>query len=537
MRELPLNIEFEKGLRPDFRNARNSGYLTECFNGKITKHGLVPYEPISIPFSQLTLNSNAIEVNWPFPQLLKGSSKTILADKNRIFLVDEDSWDLWLLSNYFTALTPANSSSIAIGNQWQFTEFWDTWMLSNGINTVFHYGKHLMKNETDKMYIGSAPRVQAGCAFKGRAWMAGFDANFFWTSAWDSLISTFANTTQNQASNIAITESFKGLGENFVWWSSIGGGDMFLLFIALTELQQGYSDGGFSATDPYVLDKIKQNTFGSMPMKWAGKIRQIKPLGEGVMVYGDGGVSALVPKGDKVGLVEFTQLSAGVSNTGAVGGNEEEHLFVDNKGYLWHIDKSFKPTELGYKEFMFPMLGRDIVITYNPSEDGEFYICDDKRAYILTKSGLTEHGQQVTSIISTQGRTYGLGDHADAMADMEFRLATDTIGQRNQTGLKHIQWVDIMHEVPEFPPSGNEAAKLMASVDFKFEAGKPFVRGTPVEVNDMGQAYVGVSGKDFRFRLSSTDYRDVNIDTIRARYQVEDRRFVRGASVSQGDKF
>ncbi len=542
MRELPLNITFDKGLRPDFRSARNSDFLLDCFNAKITPYGLVPYEPVELPFSQLTLNANQIVLGWPFPQLFKGSSKMLIADRNRIFLVNENDWSVFRLTNFFSALTPTSVvTNITIGNQWQFCEFWDTWMLTNGVNTIFHYNKHLMRvlspdNPADRMYIGTKPRTQACCAYRGRAWFGGFDPNFFWSAKWTSLVTTFANTTANLATDLAILDSFQGLDENFVWWSSIGGGDMFMLFVALTELEEGFTAGGYDSANSYIIEKMKENTFGCQPMKWKGKVRQMKPLGAGVMVYGDGGVSALIPTDSRMSTKEFTQLASGVSNTGAVGGNEEEHLFVNNDGYLWHVDKEFKVTELGYREYMQSMLGRDIIISYNPQQGGEFYICDGKKSFILTKSGLTEHGQHVTSIINTQGRVYGLGLHKEAM-NKEFRLKTDTIGQRQQSGVKHITWMDIVHEMPEFPAAGGTSqSSLKASIDFKYKTGVAFTETDKIELNDEGQAYMGISGKDFRLRLTGTDYRDVNIDSIRARYHVEDRRFVRGPSVNQGDK-
>lgn len=536
MREFPLTIPLDKGLRPDFRTGRNNEFLFECFNGKVNKFGLQPYDPIEIPFAASTLGAFAIDFEWPWPQLFKGSVYTILATDKFIFLVNEDDWSLFDLNDLRQALSPTLQATVTRGNRWKFADFGETWFLHNGMNTVFHSGKHIVDGSADVVYVGKTPRVQAGCAFKGRNYMGGFDSDKFWQAA---IKTFFKGLADKKTTGLATT--LQNLGPNHVWWSSASGGDMTFLFHVIADAHSSIvTSSTYSSTQSFWIDKIRENTWGFRRMPWKGRVWDMMPLGDVVMVYGEGGVTALVPDAEGVvGMKKFPMLNMGCYPE-AVGGNEDEHLFMANDRSLWYIDANLKPSRLGYKEYMQSFVGTTVAITHDSSESdpdrgnrGEFYICDGNKAFILTGSGLTEHSQQITSLINTQGKVYGMGQSADGMADKTFTLRSDTVDM-GWSDLKRVQFIEMLGETPVFGKSEEAVPTLQAFVDFSYSRRQAFSTSDLVTMNDEGVAHIGVSAKQFRIGVKAGDFRDVNIDRLVARYQVEGKRYIRGPNAAEG---
>ena len=328
----------------------------------------------------------------------------------------------------------------------------------------------------------------------------------------------------NTSSQIRTT--LDNLGKNFVWWSTIGGGDVFSLFYNSTDAEQGFITSKFStdAERPWIFELMKRNEQGSMPMPWQGKVRHMKPLGKYVMVYGDGGVSALYPQATKVGLIELQQFKQGISNTGAVGGDENEQVFLDGSGVLWHIDRELSIEKLDYREFMEGLLRTDVIISYS-SRERRFYICNGFKAFTLTKEGgLTEHSQQVTSVIESDGADLGMGEDDSAMSD-PWEIVTDTIDFQER-GNKTLSFIEIASEVPRDTTSINP--RLQVGCDFRYQGRHDFTASRNIPVNHFGQARMGITAPDLRVRVLGDNFRDFNLDDITVKIQMSDKRFTRG---------
>ncbi len=531
---VPLTEYLRTGLRPRKRNVRehvkrgsvrNKPGLVRAFNVQVGEDGLEPYRPITIPFTQAVLSGGQVELDWPFPQLMKGKSKTFLAMKKGIYLVNPADYSLWPLDTTFRAENTGQSGRMIIGNQWQLMDFHDTWALHNGITTIFHSGESTLRPVTDKIYTSDAVRVQAGCAFRGRSWMGGFDTSYFYQDDWKTFIDGFADDSSPNI-NTALTD----LGENFVWWSTIGGGDAFSLFYASTRAERGFMQSDFNSLDsrPWIFDLMRRNEQGSMPMPWQGKVRAMKPLGRYVIVYGDGGVSALDPTDTRVGLIELQQLKQGISNTGAVGGDENEQVFLDGSGVLWYIDRDLSVEKLDFRDYMEGLLGTDVIISYS-SRERRFYICNGIKAFTLTKEGgLTEHSQQITSLIESDGADLGMGFDESAMTDVG-EFITDTLNFQ-EVGNKTLSFIEVASEIPKDTTVPNPC--ITAGCEYRHENRDAFIQSRLVPLNHFGQARIGITAADFRIRVKFDNFRDFNIDDITVKIQMSDKRFTRGRRVT-----
>lgn len=507
-----------KGLRPDFRSNRRKGFLEEAYNVKVNKEGLVPYIPVIMPFSQGTLEAHNISFNWPQPQLYKGYKETFLLDRTRIFKVFPDyTLSEYEVYDYYDQSSPGN---ILPGNQWQVVDLHDAYFFHNGTSSVFHTGRERMLGEGEKMFVVNAVRIQAGCYFRGRTWIGGFDDSFYWTPDWE----TFWNDWSTRLPS-SISYNIKDLSPNFVWWSTIGGGDTLFIF------DQGLGESGnisstYGSSEPIIFDYLLRNECGWMPMPWQGRVLTMKPLGDGVMVYGEGGCTLLLPQQGIVGSNNFEELSDGLHNAGAVGGDDREHVFMDNTGCLWYINRSYEVVRLGYREYMNDMVGNEVIISFDKNER-EWYISDGYKAFIYTKGGLTEHSQIVTSVINSDGGVLGFCMDESAM-DKSMKVKTGVV-DFGGTGIKTLESVHVHGETTDV-----YAGNMKAFAEVRYEQRGGFEKGDDVEVSDEGFARLDMSANDFKVGIKSDDFRYSKIEDLILNYKLSDRRFRRNLSPTVG---
>ena len=518
MREFSFRLEkeLELGLRRDERAKKNHIGLLECMGLKpISGIGLVPYEPITCPFSSATLAAAGITIAFPFPQLFRGTVITLLCTSNKVFEVDETDWTLTQLTTY-DAYDEATVKSITAGGVWHFMDFGTTWFLFNGKCSVFKTNRRGLFKVVDKVFVQSTMTVQTGCAHRGRAITAGFSDNFWsddWRGYWDNKMLDLP---------IRFADSID-MNSNVVMWSTIGGGDLlFWLFFDYAMAGVLDLDDAHSITvKQFLMDTLKRNEWGFMPMPWQGTVYCVKSLGNNVAVYGTGGIDVLIQVPEPFPTFGLRHISSvQVADRGAVGGDENVHIFLDNSGMLWSLDASLKLTQLGYQEFLSPMVGDDILITHNP-QDNEFSISNDSNCYILTSAGLSECNQLIISQCYNNGNLVGIYD--DSIADIEGRIVTDEFDM----GLRAIKQIMAI----ELGFSGD--TPLSVGVYSKFnKAGSYMLSGYKV-ANMEGVVYPIASGVDFKLAIKGEDYTKSNLSYIVVRYKLGDKRSIRGYYASQ----
>ena len=501
--------ELTTGLNPDASSYRRSVGLETATNVEATPYGLESAQLITDPFA------GAKTDDWPWPQLIHGREITLLAFKDTIHLVNESTWTSALIS--LVELDGSTAETLTADGQWHFADAGDSWYLFNGIDTVFRTGILKFDDFTTESltFAQSAITIKTGCVHRGRVITAGFD---YADGLGEQLSAMLVDWEGDLPKWNEVTS--EGIGPNFVAWSSIGGADFPLWFMAPSG--SAYAEDLRLNTDS-VLDRTMQNEMGFMPMMFQGAILKVLPLDKHVIIYGEEGIAALT-------LVEGqyayrTILPFGIESRGAAGGDDSGHMFMSDKGQLWLIRPDLSLTRLDYSDHLTGLLTNDPIVTLD-SREKKFYIGVENEGYVLTKVGdsraLTEHRQQLTSLVDLQGDSLGLfTDNATATALVvtgPFDLGLRTIKTINSVGL-----------------ALDSNVVVEVALDYRYDKGAAFVRSAFVPVNPEGNAHLRISAVDFRVVIRCADYTDFLLDNIDVRWHSVDKRVIRGPIAATPD--
>lgn len=516
MREysIPLSDIFRAGLRKETTVPRNSQILTQCKYMKPYVNGLISAAGVSDPFGSTQFDT------WPFPQLIRGMDVTLLAGSTTLELVDESDWSLTSIDilNYSDEYS---SDSIISGGVWHFIDLQTVWILLNGECMVFKPGFPVPWSETTNVFTQSDISIKTGCEFMGRVLLGGFDPDNFTTVDWNSIKSYWSEKLP-----YAIDDILAIGGTNYIWWSTIGGGDVFQMLYpdkSITGLI--LEDESATIEDPLFMDTLKRNERGLMPMPWKGTVLNTKPLGKGAMVYGDNGMAYVFPAVDPISTVGVKKvMSVGIADRGAVGGDDQLHLIVDTEGALWFVDEGLKPTRLGYVEYFSPMLGGNIVITYDRQRKWFYiggYINAVYYSYVLTEQGLGECNQIVTSGMAIDSAFVGI---YDTQGDTISYIVSDVIDFGNRD-IKTITTVEIVMEV-------DEDTNVYIAVDSRMNSSSAWVRSTFKRFNPAGWMRVEQAGIEFRIVVKASTHIDTRLDSMSIHYQQTSNKTIRGIGVN-----
>lgn len=505
-----MDKEFRLGLRADYRNKRNTGYLVQAMNAKPTRFGLVTVELLSMPLTSVT-------VNFPFPHLLRGQYKTLLCDDDTIYEVNETTWAATALTTY-DAYNTDNIKAITANGIWHMVDFPNFYMLFNGTSTVFYSrGLSKMTTKADAALILNDPTISTGCAFRGRAILGGFTSEGFWNSAWTQYWADHLDTLM--PSDITMRQHIQS---NMVWWSSVGGGDVIPLFypdMAATGFIDTASGDTHSNTRPLFLEYWNRNESGFGVMPFQGSVLVIKPLHKSVIVYGTDGIAVMNPHSTPATTFGIDGiLGIGIPSRNAVGGDLDNHVFADVNGNIWSLGADLRPKRLGYKEFFKNMVNSDFMISINPDED-DVYICSQGKSYVMTNYGLGQATQVVTSIISTPSGIKAIGTLS---GEYVFYPVTDWFDM----GIAALKTVTSL-EIGGVVPYGN----MQIAVEFISTLDAKTYMSDWVPVSPDAFARPKATGLAFRVHLKCNPATQVNIDYITIRWQVVDKRTIRGAYV------
>ena len=94
-----------------------------------------------------------------------------------------------------------------------------SYMLFNGSCTVLYMPK---SSYGDKVLVDDTVNVDCGTYHRARVVMGALGTNDFYLTAWESYYETLA---EEEISGSEYADDITA-GSNFVWWSSIGGGDV-----------------------------------------------------------------------------------------------------------------------------------------------------------------------------------------------------------------------------------------------------------------------------------------------------------------------
>ncbi len=285
-----------------------------------------------------------------------------------------------------------------------------------------------------------------------------------------------------------IAGGFGELGYNTVAWSEIGN-------IDISNLLQ---------------PNTVKNTSGFVVMSWNGEVYQVKVLGDKVIVYGSGGITALIPYEHTFGRIDLP--FAGILGKDAVGGDDRQHLFIDETGKAWKLAPDLSFSELGYSEFL-SVLDASCTVSHN-KVNGDFYISDGTYCYLASNNGMTRVEQCVSSCDIYSGELV-CGNSYNSVG--QAYIVTDTIDFESR-GIKTITALEI----------GTLDTSCKASVLYRFSGKQSWQESIAKTVNKNGSVFPIVSGVEFRIKILFPSYSDAEVDYINIRYKNVDKRVVRG---------
>lgn len=505
---IPINDMLRRGIRNDKRNT--NGEALESLTGLIpTEHGLASPYSVSRPLTPT--------VSWPFPQLIKMSGITLLADETSLSSVTESSWATAAITTYDPA-TPANTKAISAGGPWHCADFNKAWFLFNGASVVFKTNRDGYAGSAEKVYTQNAITVNTGAAFKGRLFMAGFDSNELFNSDWQTAWSALENVT-----DIGFEPGWEN-NTNWYWYSSPGGGNMIWPFVYTLGRDGQATNTDYGASRPFYLEWAYRLDSGFGPLPWAGTVYAALPLGDHLILYGDYGIAALYPvqipgpDGLAANVMGIRHLARyGVASRGAVAGDDTGHVFMDIGGRLRSITPDLKITDLDYREFFEDFLGDEVVITYQPHLE-EYRISDGTTGYLLNRHGLAIVTPNATSNVFAQGGNVVI---SSAAAGTSINLLTPIINM-NSEAQKTIFQVALRLQNITSP---------QVRVHYRYSRNSSFSTTGWADCNTEGYAFPKIAGVDFKIEVQGTDAGDAKLDGIEVTYQVTDKRFQKGVQI------
>ena len=465
---LTFDDELQQGLRPDFRIGRNKGALTKCKNMKPSPGGLMGIPALTFPFSRTAFYTLA----WPFPQLIKGRGVTLLVGNDEIYYVNEgtDPWTYGNNSPGYTnktavALTALDGGAAAADEAWHFVDFGSGfWVLLNGSVCIMQTGAHNVPSEitsdyANNVYVWDTSTPQTGTQLysKGITLLGGFGSTDTDTQ-WDAL------------------------GENVVVWGSPGMGDSlwhFMSSLMTADLEQWHL-------------RVNLRNYAVMPFK--GQVKRMLPLGDDtVMVYGEDGVAALTwgPSTGSFGVKEILPYGVQGRCAAQTDARNERHIWIDEEGCIWSIDRNLQPQRLDYSEWTNSMLSNQIVISYDPSEQ-DWWICDGTTCLVLTPFGMGESTQIPSSLVHADGALCGIFATGAGETTMQLIFDTFDMATREIKRMNHIHF------------GMTDVTSATATARMKYNMGTTWKTGSATRFNTEGQAYLGKCGVDFQLQLDAT---------------------------------
>jgi len=504
MKEFPFIIQeaFTKGLRTEDTFLNQEGFLEECVNMKPGPGGLVVYEPLVDPFS------GGQVVDYPFPQFFRGQELTLLLGTTTLHELNTGSvpWTKTSISLYSPSV-PTATTTITQDGVWHFIDLGPAFYAFNGTSTVFRTGlDRLESDSTPATFVTDSVTIKTGCSFKGRVYVGGFNQSNLWGNLWQEVFAAW----EKEADLEEIDLLAQGPDVNWVMWSSIGGGDFPLWLV----YPQGFGQLNLGPKSEFILERMRRNEFGWMPMHYSGEVRCIKPLGNAVIAYGADGIGAIIPRGADVGYRELSNF--GILSRGAVGGDQDGHVFVAEDGELWGLSPNLELARFGYKERFSVFSAVSTLITYN-SVWKEWFISDPAEAFIFNQEkGLSEIEDRYTSTTYYNGVHYGLA--STGVTPMLVDVLTGAY-DNDRRALKYIHDIQLQYQ---------DLTNVTLSLLYRYDATSAFSTLGPISVNPEGIVTFTCTALEFKLRIQGTPGTNPRIDRAEVRWSLVDKRAVRG---------
>lgn len=242
----------------------------------------------------------------------------------------------------------------------------------------------------------------------------------------------------------------------------------------------------------------RDNIAGERPLDWKGPVYLIKKLNNKVVVYGNSGISILVPAGNSFGL--NTIYRVGLKGKNAVCGDDTKHFYIDDKGQLWRLGEGLD--KLDYSEYLSAM-SSSVVMNYDNAKN-LVYICDGTLGYV--------YNPETKSLGAGYVNISGFGYQGDisyftspaTIVTPPFEICTD-IYDFGTRGPKTIWSVEV---------GTNLTQVLSVCINHRKDKAGSFSTTPWITTNAGGVAFIPCYANEFQIKVRAAGYEAFEIDYI-----------------------
>lgn len=499
--EFPFRIPLTGGLRPHERIRRaGSGTLIDLIDLRPSEFGLYPLEGVTD-----AITSPSITISWPFPQLVRAGTSTLLLDDTAIYTVVESTGVATQVITY-DAFSTGDTKAILSGTSWHVAAVEDMYILTNGTSVVFN----LPGNDDNKTLTSTTGTMQALGMVGERILVGGLAGDRFSDSDWTELLALWKSRVEDDI----ITHTGQAMGTNWIVYSAAGGGGNSWPFTGFLLLLGHLPSADYTSIKSAILTLLEKGEIGMFPLPDdSGDVLVIKELGEGAIAYTQRGVYRIV-KAENGFRIIAELLNIGIPGRGAVGGDKQEHVFVDNLGVVRRIELKSRLERLGYEEYTAALTLSSINITFD-SDRRDYYISDGSNGLLLTVEGMCKITELPTSVIRTEA---GVLAGVKVDGGTAFTIETGNMDM-DVRGLKDIKFAELESTAITSP----QMALVYKYGQNDTEITTPWIYGSPE-----GLFYLGISMSEARFKVKGTIGSDGKVESITGRTLYADNRGIHG---------
>lgn len=360
---------FRNGLQPEVEPRVGASYMQNMENLIPRESGMATPPTISRPG---IFGTGPKE--FPYPMAFKGDSVRLYLHQDEIYTLDGS----FAASSALTKnLRAGGTTTIGLGSAWHCETFMDMFWATNGVSLAYK-----IPSDDGSMFVDNDLAVQAIGRHDYRVLFGGMAGDWFSGSRWGTFFETWRETS------IAQMFVHDGLtaDTSYVIWSEMGGGAVDVPFFSFAASLGLLGDTVFDTAEEVIAHAVERGEIGLQPIRKVGTIRQLKQLGNRVIVYGDDAISELRPI--EGGFQEELIADFGVGGRTCVGGDTRGHVFVSNSGqlYTWFSNQD-SPDRQGYSQHLSNLNMPRVVVSMDPTER-YFWITDGWTCYVYTRAGL-----------------------------------------------------------------------------------------------------------------------------------------------------
>jgi hypothetical protein len=392
--------------------------------------------------------------SWPFPQFITGDKYNLLIVRDTLNMQDS----VYSLSPDHLTVThifDVDEMTFGLGTLMEVADFGEYVFMTNGV-----------------------------CMIR---WDVALGAWFpFVADPLIPMMKTICNL-KGQAIGGNVVSAWHDSDETYYCWSKIGAMD----FTPDQNNEAGY----------------RRDLFG-------GEVLHTRRLNESVIGYSTKGIIRIYPANSPIPTMGFEELyDVGLVNRGAVNGNLRKQVFVDNDYNIVEVTKEGAKV-LGYQYYMKQLVGEDIIVSFDPA-NGDFYISNSTKTFLLSIRGLTEVLQHPSAVWRSNRHSYAIPETADLSLPT---IVTEPFDM-TYAGQKTLSTIESDAAVVSDPEAGADCTfdnNIWLLANYK-------------AMNNQGIANAVVSGNAFRACIRfGTVYNNSRISYLKVRFKMTDLRGMRG---------